>query len=150
MSVPDPDLILRQIAYPGDTPPESNLLRAYLAPRLTMFDRIEFDVRLGEGATPPPGWEQKHQDQFRRGTMLRADCICYEGENAVIVEVKKRGTAGAMGQLLSYRSLYMAAHPQRPEPTMVLVCESVTDELVDVMNAHWISVYVLEPLEPIL
>lgn len=149
MPLPGFDSILAQIAYPGDTPAESNLLRAWLKDHGPKFDSIEWDVRLGEGVTPPPDLDPVYQEVMRRGTQLRADCIVHVDIYATIVEVKKRGGANAMGQLLAYRLLWMAMHPQRPEPYMVLVTSSVTAEVKLILEAHRITTYVVAPLEPI-
>lgn len=143
------DSLLKQIAYPGDTPAESNLLRAWLKDHGRDFDRAEFDVRLGNGATPPADADDELKDMMRRGTQLRADCILYLDQNAVIVEVKRRGGGGAMGQLLTYRTLYMAMHPERPAPSMQLVTQSITEEVAAIFEAHGASVAVVEPMEPI-
>lgn len=143
------DRILGQISYPGDTPGESNLLRAWLREHGPKFDRIEWDVRMGEGATPPPDLAEDAALQMRRGTMLRADCIVWTGDYATIVEVKKRGLPNAMGQLHAYRMLYLGMHPQLPPPYMALVTASISDEVISIMDAYSIQVYIVEPMEPL-
>lgn len=148
MPIPNLDRLLGQIAYPGDTPRESNVLRAWLKDHGAFYDRIEFNVGLGFGQAPSDGENEKFENLMRKWTQLRADAIVYNGDAAMIIEVKGRGLPNAMGQLLAYRTAYMVMYPERPAPTMHLVCESIGDDIVALMDAFYITVAQVEPLEP--
>jgi hypothetical protein len=148
MPIPNLEKYLVQIAYPGDTPRESNILRAWLYDHGLEFDSIEFNVRLGEGANYAGQADPVAVETFRGNTKLRADAIVYRDGRATIIEVKTRALGDGMGQLLLYRMAYMKTFPGRPEPQMLMVCETGTDENIAFIEAHSVAVTLVEPLEP--
>jgi hypothetical protein len=143
---PNLDVLLQQMQFPGMPMPESDVFREWLVRHGREYDRIEFQVRLGDGIPPDPRLNQTFAEQAVMMTQKRADAIAWQNTQATIIEAKIRASLGAMGQLLGYGVLYQKMNPASPPPRLLVVARRVDSDTAGVFEEHNIGVTVYEDL----
>ena len=137
------ELLLRRF-FPEKTDHESALLLAYLVAHGDDFDGWRFSVRIGEGLTPDPEHLPGVQANTARASRRRIDFVGMHNDQATLVEMKTRVGHQVMGQLLSDRQLWVDEFPNGPEPLLVAVGRSSTDEDLRILTGHGITVYLYD------
>lgn len=107
------------------SPQDKAIWFRYLLQGGNIFAPFVYDLRVGEGAELPPGSSATDYKVAQALTTKRIDVLWTTPTATVICEVKRRAGAGAIGQLLLYRQLYMTTFPTSQPVKMFLV----TDEL---------------------
>jgi hypothetical protein len=134
--------------YPERTDGESWVIKAFLEHHLDEYDSITFAKRVGRGVPPDP----EHLPAVQRNTVfssqLRIDILAYRGPQPVIVEVKQHVTPASLGQILTYRYHFLAEVPDAPEPELVVVGRTASDDAVSVLQAHGVTVYLYPDAQP--
>lgn len=115
MPIADLEYLLKQKQFPGMLEGESLVMHDWLEVHGADYDRIEFNVRLGEGSSASAIVPAAMTEQWRTLTQKRADAIAFVAEFPLILECKWRIGLGAIGQLLGYRELYRRGNPRAPE-----------------------------------
>lgn len=143
---PPPDLpvLMVQIQFPGMPRPESDVAKLWLQRHGHEYDRIEFNVRLGDGIDPGAGTPAYARRQAVMATQKRADVIAWLHGRATIIEVKIRVGLGAIGQLLGYQFLYMRAFPEQPEPRLLVVARLADGDVQPALVANGIDLVLYE------
>ena len=133
--------------YPERTDRESGVIRDYLAVHHQEFDRFTFSKRVGHGVAPNP----EHLEGVQRNTVFstqkRMDILAFAGAHPTIIEVKARVTPASLGQILTYRALYLEAHPESEEPALVVIGEESDEDTLAVLQAHGVTVYLYATAE---
>ncbi len=148
MPLTDIDGLIRQAQNAGMRLTQAAVTRKWLTENAARFDRIDFEVRLGEGTPPLSTMSDVERADHKRQTQMRADFIAWDRDYPVIGEVKKRLDTNAIGQLLTYRLLFLNEHPGVPEPGMVAVGERADPDVVTAANAHGIDIEVYPVSQP--
>jgi hypothetical protein len=133
-------LLLRKF-YPERTDRESAVIKAFLLAHLAEFDSIVFSKRVGHGVPPDPSHLPGVQANTVFSSKLRIDILAFRGQRPVIIEVKVRVTSYALGQILTYRFHYLEEHPDAPEPELVVVGATASDDAVVALQNHGVTVY---------
>lgn len=131
-------------SYPEKTDHESALIRDYLKRHVLEFDRVEFSVRIGAPVLTDAELTDGVRRQAIANSSKRVDMIGYHGEAVTLVEAKTVLSHAVMGQLLMDRDLWMADHPDGPEPQMVAIGRRGTDQDLAVLASKGITIYVYE------
>lgn len=134
------DALLRDATTAGMRITQRAITKKWLEENALRFDRVEFEVRLGNGTEPLSTFTDEQRADHKRQTQMRCDAVAWDREFPTLVEVKKRLDTNAIGQLLTYRLLFMADHPGVPEPQMVAVGERADPDVSSSANAHGIDV----------
>lgn len=112
----------------GMIPAEAAILTTWLDLNYTMFDSVQYNLRVGHGTDPGADFSDSVRNQFIVNTQRRIDALLYQGNTAVIVEVKVRGSLSQLGQLFGYRALWQRDNPGKPEPALLALCGSMDDD----------------------
>lgn len=123
---PPPNLeqLLGRTHFPGMTLGESRLVRAYLERHAAEWDEADVEARLGPGTSlESPHADEKARRDWSERTRARPDVVLRSGPRVKIVEAKEHATNEGVWQVLSYRDLYRAEHPDH-QVTCVIVAES--------------------------
>ena len=113
--------LLAQPQYPAMTRLESEITRAWLRLFGIAYDRIEFNVRLGEGVELGEGFSEQTRQAALLSTQKRADVIAWLVGQPDVVEVKDRISLGAIGQLLGYQLLWNREHPDETIGNLLVI-----------------------------
>jgi hypothetical protein len=127
--------------FPERTDRESGVIRDYLAAHHHEFDRFTFSKRVGQGVAPDPA----HLEGVQRNTVFssrkRIDILAGSGSHPTLIEVKERVTPASLGQILTYRSLFLEEHPDADEPSLVVIGRESDPDTLAVLQAHGVTVY---------
>ena len=94
------------------------------------YEGIYFNVHVGPGEDPGPGYDARLRAMWIQKTQLRIDVLIVYKDHVSIVELRDRATTSAIGRLLAYNSLFLDDDPfSRP-----IVLELVTNFYRDIME----------------
>lgn len=136
-------LLLRRF-YPERTDRESTVIRDWLLAHGADYDRFSFSVRVGQGQTPDPSHLDSVQQSTVFSTRKRIDILAWQGSLPTIVEVKERVTPASLGQILTYRHLFLEEHPDAPDPRLVIIGRYSDPDTLQSLSAHGIDVFLYE------
>jgi hypothetical protein len=130
--------------YPEQPPTESAILRDFLNAHGLEYDRYGFSVRVGQGIAPDPEHLQAIQQLSKWLYAKRIDLLLYSGRQPTICEAKHRLTQSVLGQLYSYRALWVQDNPDEPEPRLFAIGRWIDPDMQRVLSAHGVDVYLYE------
>lgn len=104
---------------------------------------FEFDVHLGRGLPIDPTWPAWLISMATTLTQKRVDLVAHTNAATWILEIKPRAGPGAVGQLLTYRQLYL----EQLKPTHPLHLGIIADrnsyDMLPVYDAHAIRLFLV-------
>jgi hypothetical protein len=133
-------LLLTRTYYPERTDRESSIIRDWLTARGALYDRFAFSVRVGVGQAPNPEHLEGVQRNAVFSTKKRIDVLAWQGEQPTIVEVKERVTPAVLGQLQTYRLLFLEQYPDSLDPHLLTIGRTSDDDTIRSLQAHGVTV----------
>lgn len=107
------------------------------------FHLLFYDVLLGGPELTPEEERDPMKRMWRYNLAKRADAIATTDKEVWIIEVADKPGLRALGQLQTYRSLWIE-DPKIPLPEkMILVCEAIDPDLKRAAEMNGITVYVV-------
>jgi len=105
--------------------------------------KLYYDCLLGGPPTQPGEEKDSMTRMWRTLVSKRADAIAELDDEVWIIEVSDDPGLRAIGQLLSYRSLWLRDPKIEKLEKMLLVCNKRDEDLFDVCGIQGIQVYVI-------
>lgn len=121
-------------------PLERPIWARYLASTTEEFLSLVYDLHLGEGAPIDPALSPGTQAIIAAVSRKRVDVVGETASSIIIFEVKPRAGMGAMGQLLTYRELYLREIRTTKPIRMMVVCERVEPDVPRVYAQYGIEI----------
>lgn len=134
-----------RMQFPERSAIESALLWQFLLAHGMEYDRYSITVRVGRGVTPNADYLPGVQRQQVTNSQLRIDMMSWAGAQPFIWEVKQRANHHAIGQLVTYRHLWMEDNPDALEPRLGVIAQTIDPDLERVYAASGITAYIYEP-----
>lgn len=106
------------------------------------IDTLYYDCLLGGPVLSPEAMRDKLQWQWAYNISKRADAIAEMDDEVWIIEVSTSPGLRAVGQLMSYLSLWLEDPKIMKPEKMVLVCNEVDTDLLACAGRYGIQVYV--------
>jgi len=88
-------------------------------------------------------WEDNVKRMATAITQKRIDAVGWKGDQLTIIEVKKSVAIGTLGQVLGYQVLFVQEFPHFNKPKLLVVCESIGIDDMDVLREFKIPVEVV-------
>lgn len=107
------------------------------------FETVDYDFKVGEGVKVFTTTDDKAKQYWETLTKKRIDVIGYKRDFATIIEVKKRVGLYTLGQVLGYRFLFHREHPDIKLLPVLVVCERIGKDDIDVLNHYGIKFEVI-------
>lgn len=136
-------LLMRKF-FPERTQHESAIILDWLSQHGQEYDRFSFSVRVGAGVTPDPAHLPGVQKSTRWSSRKRIDVLAWRGDQPTIVEVKQRIAPEVLGQLQTYRQLFLEEHPTAMEPRLLAIGRFSDDDTLRVLSDHGVDVFIYE------
>lgn len=96
-----------QSKYPHMKPADVHLWEKFIRANAGFFDTVEYDFPVGRG----PDWLDTERDEFaakqEKLYQKKIDVLGFKGELIWIVEVKPQAGSSALGQVLTYKKLFL-------------------------------------------
>lgn len=138
-------LLLTRTYFPERTQRESAVIRDWLTEHGADYDRFAFSVRVGTGLAPDP----EHLPGVQRNTVFstrkRIDVLAWQGPQPYIIEVKERVNPAALGQLQTYRHLWMEENPDALTPRLIAIGRTSDPDTIRILNANGVDIYLYDP-----
>ena len=137
-------LLLIRTHYPERTDRESAIIRDWLTVRGAQYDQFAFSVRIGTPATTDPEHLEGVQRSAAYSSLKRIDVLAWEGDQPTIVEVKERVTPSCLGQVLTYRDLFLRQYPEARVPKLLVIGRYSDDDTIRSLNGAGVDVLLYE------
>ena len=130
-----PAQVLQQhrLNYPGMLPREIILFREWLKLHEAEYDKIDYNVRIGAGVDPGPGWPDNTRQMAIANTQLRIDAVAWQGNQPTIIEVKDRAGASAAGQLVTYEAVWEKDQMSSLPPKLLLISNRIQPNIAPLL-----------------
>ncbi len=124
------------------SPDESIIFGKFLSLNSNVFDRFDYDLRVGTGIVPDTNFPEKFRKDYIAVTQKRIDAVGYNKQGATIIEVKTRASISVIGQLLGYRDLFNFSFPGAKVFSLLLICSQISDEDIATISNYDIKIQV--------
>jgi len=144
-----------RLQFPGLIPEETLIARAWLDLNQQNFQAFQYNVRIGSGDDPGPGYPDYARKNAILNSQLRVDAVVWQGlanpaavlddtppsttyasnPNAqpTLIEFKRRAATAAVSQLLAYSHLWAADFPGQRPPLLLLVANTVSQTILPIL-----------------
>ncbi len=134
---------LIKMQFPERTPREAAIIRDWLLRHVDEYDSFSLSVRVGAGIAPDPTHPPGTQYSTAFSSKKRIDILAWQGSQATILEVKERLIPAALGQLLTYRHLWMEENPNAKQPLLGAIARTSDDDTNRVLQSHDVTIYLI-------
>lgn len=87
------------------------------------FESFEYDVHVGEGVKIEDSWEPEVKRMALALSEKRIDVVGWRNGVPTIIEVKPAASMSAIGQVLSYRRLFVRRFKEPTIPLLMIVTD---------------------------
>ncbi len=119
---------------PSLVPGEIVIFYRWLELHPTEYDRYDFAVRIGKGEDPGDTFEQSLREMWIHNTQLRIDAVGYNGPDPTIIEVKDDAGPAAVGQILTYGTIWRQEHRSIAAPKLRLICRTFSANILPIVR----------------
>jgi len=153
------------LKYPGMQADETLVWRTWAALHQTEYDRFDHNIRLGQGVDPGPAYLPQVRKGAILNSQLRLDSVGWKGidnsmlpaqitspatvydlfpsAQAEIMEVKRRATSSAIGEVSTHYHLWVEEFPDAPRPLLRIVCAGYAQGILAAVKANAITLDVV-------
>lgn len=118
--------------------PEKSIWLRWLIAGGTRHAPFTYDIRVGDGLQMPPDSDGFAIRAAYALTTKRIDVMYFDGDVAIIVEVKQRAGAAAVGQLITYRDLLLKSPNPPAKVAMLLITDQLQPDMETVLRENGI------------
>jgi hypothetical protein len=135
--------------YPERTTNESHVIRDFLNARGADLEHIGFSVRVGQALKPDPTHMVGVQKSTIYSSRKRIDVIGVAGDDVTLIEAKARVEPSALGQILTYRKLWMEDTQAARAPRLIIIGRYSDHDTINSLTAHGVDVLIYEAALPV-
>jgi hypothetical protein len=129
---------------PKDIPPFCSYV---LSPEGQHYTSWEFDVIVGQPTDPGPFYPMEKRRQALYLNALKIDAIGWFFNTPTLIEAKPDARLSAIGQVMGYAKWYK--HMFGIVPGMMIVCQSMRDQVRIAAEDYDIQVRIMKPADPL-
>lgn len=107
------------------------------------YNGFRYDVHVGGEIEVAPGWSEKTKHMASWLAAKRIDAVGYKPGEVWILEVKPEAGVTAIGQLLTYKMLFIEKYRPIGRLECALVCGNATIDERRVLEAHGFKIFVV-------
>lgn len=129
--------------FPHILPPDIPVWERYLANGGRLHEFIEYDVRVGLGRDPGPGYPENIRAMALDLSFRRIDAVAYDSSQITVIEITRAVGMTALGQMQAYPVLYkLTFMPGLPVVALLVAQEFESDIQVtaDKMGINYVLV----------
>lgn len=124
--------------YPHMVVEEIEIWERFMAKFPKLFETVDYDFRVGEGAPVPAGEPEYHKRMITMLSQKRIDALAWVDNQPTIIEIKRRVGLSTVGQVIGYKTLFEVDLPNMKKPKVMVVCESIDADDMKVLDAQGI------------
>lgn len=107
------------------------------------FVGYDYDVHVGGEVRCGAGWSEKDLHMARMLASKRIDAVGYRAGEVWLFEVKPEAGVTSVGQLVTYRLLYLRQFAPRAQVICALVCSNILPDELWVMEQQGFRTFVV-------
>lgn len=115
----------KRLRYPHMIKSEAETWNLFIDKFPGKYDTVDYDFRVGEGMELNNTWDDKTRNMATAISQKRIDVLAWKEKSITIIEIKRRGSLSAIGQLLGYRTLFEKDFIKLQVPKILLVCQTI-------------------------
>jgi hypothetical protein len=105
------------------------------------FDSVDYDIHVGHGVTTPPETEPKMAKMMKQLTQKRIDVVGYKEDQIWLIETKLYAGVGAIGQILSYHTLYKEQFNPSKKIVLAIITDRAQADISRLCTTHHINLF---------
>ena len=125
------------------TSQDAQIWTRFLKLHSSLYTRFDYDFKVGSGTIPDPSFPENFIVDFIELTKKRIDAIGYGSSFIELFEVKPRASTSALGQILTYTSLYQSSFPTSLKIISSVVSEFISDDDIKIYKEYDIRYYIV-------
>ncbi len=129
--------------YPHMKPADVEIWERFIDANSGFFDRVDYDLCVGEGADFLPTDESTPDGRQNRLYKRKIDVVGYKGNAVWLVEVKPLADMEALGQIITYGDLYAKEKDVPQAVTLMVLAEKIMTEMKNVYQGKDIEVRIV-------
>lgn len=133
----------RRHRYPHMLPADVEIWDRFIDTHPGFFDAVDYDYHVGDGVEVDPDWPPEIQMMAKTLSQRKIDVLGFNDGGLSIVELKPWPGVGAIGQLLSYRELYIKDNPDSIVPELVLITNNIARDIQFLLDKFEITSYIV-------
>lgn len=133
-----------RIRYPHMSPMDNQVWNRYIRENPQAFTEVWYDVRVGTAMVIPRGGPDFLKVVADGVSRKRIDVVGRLGGIYWIVEIKPLGMMKGLGQLITYRDLFIKEFGTKVVVQMLLLCRRMEVDLLSTARDQGISVVALD------
>ncbi|MGH9717630.1 MAG: hypothetical protein ACRD4R_13015 [Candidatus Acidiferrales bacterium] len=137
MAVPEADLA----TYEGLNASSVALWRTFLKWYADQFASFRYNVRVGQGITPPAYLSAAEQAQWKALTQKRIDVLADRLDQTWIIEIVDRPGLASIGQLIGYQHLAQEYLEVKPKTVLALICARLGHDMAMIFKQQSVMVF---------
>lgn len=129
--------------YPHMSREDTQIWERYIAQHPKIFTQAAYDVKVGEGQTPPPTLKEPYVKMVADLSKKRIDVLATDGHQLYIIEVKPHAALSAVGQIILYHHLLPKDIFQELPRQMVLLCRTHDPDITSYCKKERIEIWTI-------
>jgi hypothetical protein len=152
--------------YPGMLVDETVVWRAWALLHQGEYARFDHNIRIGPAKDPGPAFLPSVRRAEMLNSQMRLDSVGWQGidpallpsnvtdpkeiydlfpsAQATILEVKRRATLQAYGEIMGYNHAWVEEFPSQPTPLLVIVCAEYAQTILPATRASGVQIEVVQ------
>lgn len=110
---------------------DSDLLLQYLNSNEFFYSSLDYDIPVGEGRDPGPGFDPSIRKMAIDLSRRRIDCVAHATNVIHVIEVTQSAGLTALGQLIAYPQLYQSTYRPTLKIVPLLLTRSIQTDMTE-------------------
>lgn len=131
------------VKYPHMKPADVVIWERFIDAYEDIFDSVDYDVCVGEGADFLPTGEDTPDGRENRLYQKKIDVVGYADEEVMLIEVKREANMKALGQILAYYDMYLRMLERPRNVKKMVLAQSIDKDIKNVFFKNEIEVVIV-------
>lgn len=128
-------------SYPGLNFQSVQLWRQWLKLYQGDFASYDYNVRVGQGITPPANLSDEDKARWIALTQKRIDVVAHRWDSDWIIEIMERPGLATVGQIIGYNVLARKYLALKPTVRLALICARLGRDMGEIFAEHNVIVF---------
>lgn len=115
----------RRLRYPHMIDAEAETWNLFIDAFPGRYESCDYDFRVGQGMILDNQWPDDVKNMATAISQKRIDVLAWVGNSITIIEIKKRASLSAIGQLIGYKTLFINEFKNLKKPGTLLICQTI-------------------------
>lgn len=134
---------VKMMRYPHMFPKDIEIWERFLEKYATEYDGFIYDWKVGSGTEPVPELREPYATMQTTLSKYRVDVIGVKAGRYELIETKPNAGPSAVGQIISYRNLFVKDYQGQREVVPVIVTDFERPDIREVASDMGVKYYIV-------